>query len=332
MKKQNIKLERSPFNKQRNMKAPRGSVNLQTQVSQDMFEDFMLYARHYNAEHHVPKTKRGETNKSTPLKHIINEFLNSHALERKCFTDLYVIMAFNKIDFQTPFNTDVQGAIIGFVDHPQKFTNFHPFRLSHKYKQNIIYALEDFNKDTFDLLNLKQFDREVLFNIHPSIYEDFDATREHLQREHDHLDFDNAQICMFNVNNYLDILKDGVYMSEHSTYSHEGFVVLFDPDDVFVQDRIIARFNWSYIAGGFNFEFNVESEGLFNTQTCYHAPVEVFNEYWSTSSGFLSQRAKLEMNLKHAQQSRDDHKKAFEMRERQISKIKQSLDEIKNKQ
>lgn len=327
MTKKQIKMERSPFHKERNMKAPRGSGHLQTQVSQDIYDDFMKYARQYNAQH---KRDRGISSKSNPLKHLVNEFLNSHALERQCFTNLYVIMAFNKIDFQTPFNTSVDAAIIGFVDHPYKFTNFHPFRLSSQYKQNIIYALEPFNKDTFDMLNLKTFDREVLFNINPSIYDDFDAVRKQLQsmEEYEHIDFDNAQVCMFNLNNYLDVLHDGVYVSEHSKYDHEGFVVIFDPDDVYVQDRVIARIHWSFNAGVLNFEFDVEDFGLFNTETICHAPRDVYIEYWSTSSGFLSKKAKLDLNLRHSNERIETLENALKLERDRNERITKGLKEI----
>ena len=328
MKKQ-IKMERSPFHKQRNMKAPRGSGHLQTQVSHDIFDDFMLYARHYNAEH---KSDKGLSNKANPLKHLVKEFLDNHAIERKSFTNLYVIMAFNKIEFETPFNTEsVDGVIIGFVEHPHKFTKFDPFRLNPRYKQHIIYALEDFNKETFDLLNLESFEHEVLFNINPALHNNFDAVHDHLQKLYEHIDFDNAQICMFNVNNYLDILQDGVYVSEHSKYEHEGFVVLFDPDDMYMLDCIIARITWSYFAGVFNFEFHVEDVGYFNTETICHAPREVYVEYWSTSSGFLSIQAKLEMNLKHSRQRIADFEDAIEREKNRVERIEKRLKDIKEK-
>ena len=327
MIKQQIKIEKSPFEKQRKITAPRDTPHLQTQVSQDMFEDFMKFARHYNIEH-PPQKQFDYDNKANPLKHILNEFLNSHALERQCFTNLYVIMVFNIGEFETPFNTDVHGAVIGFVDQPFKFTKFKPFHANVPDDQNTsktIYCLEHFDNDTLDLMNLKSLDREVLFGVSPSIYDDFDKVRERLQELYEDIDFDNAYISMFNLNNYLDILQNGVYVIEHSTYYHEGFVVLLDPDDIYMFDRIVARINWSYNAGVLNFEFHVEKEDFFNTTLVFYAPRQPCLDYWNISSGFLSQQAKLELNLKHENEHIERLEKQLELEQERKDKINDLL-------
>ena len=329
-----LKLEKSPFEKQRNMTAPRGSATLQTQVSADMFEDFMTFAKQYNDEHNIAPTKKGEVNKSNPLKHIINEFLNSHVLERKCFEQIYIIMAFNilNIDNETLDNDNVECAVIGYIETPYNFTNLAPFQaVDDKYnKSRIIQALKHFDKDTLTMLNLKSINREVLFNIPHSIYNDFDLVCERLQMEHPQINFYDSYICMFNLNNYLDVLRDGVYVSKNSTYSHDGLVVMLDPDDIYMLDRIVARYTWSYNAGTFTFEFHVENYGDFNIETIYQAPRDVFVEYWNTSSGFLSQQAKLEMNLKHSRERVEDFSKSIEREERRQKKIVERLEALKN--
>lgn len=271
---------------------------MQTQVSQNMFDDFMLYARQYNAEH---KNDKGLSSKANPLKHIVNEFLNSHALERKCFNDLYVIMACNPIKFNET-KPDVDGAIIGFIEAPEKFTKFEPFGAvrDSQNKSKSIYMLVDFNKETFDMLNLASFDREVLFGIEPDCYKEFDDLKLALTRTYEHIDFDNARICMFNLNNYFDILKNGVYVSKHSTYSHDGFVVLIDRHDIYKNNRLILRINWSYNAGVFTCKLDVEDVGFFNTKACNYLPVQVNHEYWGITSGFLSIGAKFKHNLENA--------------------------------
>lgn len=328
-----IKIEKSPFENQRNMTAPQGSVNLQAQVSTDLFNDFIKFAERYNVEHDVPKRKNSDVNKSAPLKHILTEFLNSHPLERQCFKDLNVIVAFNIDKFETPFDTPVNAAVIGFVQHPETFTHFQLFRFNTRgnkeNKSKILYVFEHFNEQTFNDLNLKAFNREVLFNIPPSIHGDFEAVRERLQELHPSIDFDNADICMFNLNNYLDTLHDGVYMSNRSTYSHEGFVVIFDPDDIYMFDRIVARFNWSYISGFIDFEFNVEPLDLFNTETIYNTPENVQNDYWSVSSGFLSPEGRLTVNLQNAKKHLENYKKRVELYEQKVADITAELDRLK---
>ncbi|MBQ7851374.1 MAG: hypothetical protein IJ342_00620 [Muribaculaceae bacterium] len=330
MIKKQIKKERSPFHKTRNMKTPRGSPNIQTQVSQDMFNDFMKYARHYNAEH---PTDKGLSNKANPLKHIVNEFLNNNALERKCFENLYVIMACNEIDFNKNIaKPDVDGAIIGFVEHPEKFTKFEPFRAVHDNfnKSKTIYSLADFNKDTFDMLNVSGFDREVFFGIEPYFYKSFEDLKTALTRTYEYIDFDNARICMFNVNNYLDILKDGVYVSEGSTYAHEGVVVLLDSHDYYKDNRVVFRINWSYNAGVFTCKLDVEDVGFFNTKVCGDLPVQVCRDYWDITSGFLSISAKKERQYKDSNLRLLQLQQELEKEQRNNAELKQWLEDNKD--
>lgn len=343
MLKKEIKLKRSPFYKQRNMKAPRGSTNVQTQISQDMLEDFMKYARYYNAEHPPQNKPKDRNNKANPLKHIINEFLNTHALERKCFDDLYIIMAFELKEFTTIFDRNIHHEIIGFVQEREKFTKYNPFKYNTKEhnRTQILYLLEPFNADTLDLLNLKSHNRAVLFDvdqstqsdfIDPSWYDNFLYVKQSLESMY-LLDFDNAFICMFKLNNYLDILQDGVYVSKDSTYSHDGIVVMFDPEDVYMINRICARYTWSYNrdAETFTFDFHVENYSEFNTKTIYHTPRDVFFDYWNTSIPLLSQKSKLEMRLKQSKDRVENLSKKIEQEKQRQNKIIESLDKIKDK-
>ena len=328
MLKKQIKMERSPFHKTRDMTAPKGSPLLQAQVSTDMFEDFMRYALQYNIEHPAPNVKDPRHNKANPLKHIVNEFLNGHALERKCFDDLHVIMLLSN-----PFDYHLRkSAVIGFVRHPEKFTKFRPFNVSSQrnYETGLAYVVEEFDKQNFDMLNLASFDREVLFNIPPSSYGDFDKVREHLQDspELEGFDFDNAFFVMFKLNNYFDIMQDGVFVSEHSRDKHEGVIVLLDP--FYKLERLIVRINWSYHDSALDIEFRVEDEGFFNMTLSSYLPLEVFREYWSITSGFMqADVSKLEMDLQHAKQSIETYQTAIAMKERQIESIKRKLDELK---
>lgn len=326
MIKQQIKLERSPFMKTRDMKAPRGSKNLQAQVSNDVLDDFMHYALQYNIEHPATNVKDPRKNTSNPLKHIIEEFLDTHAFERKRFDELHVIMLLSN-----PFDYNMRkSAVIGFVRHPEKFTKFHPFNVTmqRKYETGLVYVLEEFDEQTFDMLNLTTFDREVLFNIPPSIYGDFEKVKESLQVQHEDIDFDNAFVVMFNLNNYFDIMQDGVYVSEQSRDKHDGALVFLDP--YYKLERLCIRVLWTYHDNTLDIEFRVEDEGFFNmTLSCYLPPAP-FREYWSITSGFMnSDISKLEMDLQHARQSIEIHKDAIRMKERQIESITRKLDKLK---
>ena len=327
MIKRQIKLEHSPFHKQRDMTAPRGSQPVQAQLSPELYREFINFATTYNTQHHVPKTKQGTVNKSTPLKHIIKEYFDNNAFKYQCLEHLHIIMAFNWIDFQTPFDTDVECAVIGYVEHPHgKFTKHKPFTyVPDKFnKSRCIYAVEDFNEDTFDLLNLKTFDREVLFNIDPSLHDDFEAVREHLQELYENIDFEDAQICMFNPNNYLDIINDGVFVSRQEKYEHEGFVVIADPDDIYKHDRIIARITWSYIAGLFNFKFDVVNMGFFHDEIINNAYAQAQVDYMGISSGFIDRKAGLKVSLKNTQNNIDYYKEMLE-KERERAETLQAL-------
>lgn len=326
MLKKQIELKNSPFEKQRDMKAPRGSENLQTQVSQDMLEDFMKYARQYNVEYHVPRTQKGNINRANPLKHIINEFLNSHALERKCFTNLHVIMVLNN-----PFEYDQRkAAVIGFVNHPEKFTKFYPFNLTiqRRYKTGLLYVVEEFEKSTYDLLNLESFNHEVLFNIHPSLYGDFEKVKQALQYSYENIDFNNVFFVMFNLNNYLDILQNGVYVSETSKDKHEGFIVLLEP--CYKVERLCLRVMWSFHDNKLDIEFSVEDVGFVNCEMLFYLPVDCFHEYWSITSGLLNMDiSKLEMDLKQSKERIESHKKSIEFEQERSAHIIKKLDKIK---
>ena len=325
-----IMLERSPFHKQRDETAPKGSMNLQTQVSKDVEDDFMRFAVFYNIEHHPPtppdKLKEVLTKKANPLKHIINEFLNSHALERKCFKDLHVIMAFNN-----PFDYHKRKfAVIGFVRHPEKFTKFRLFNVSMQrlYETGLVYALEEFNKEFYDMLNLASFDREVLFDISPSLYGDFEEVKKRLQELHADIDFENAYFVMFNINNYLDILQDGVYNSEMSKDKHDGAIVLCDPD--YEIEMLCVRISWSYHDNKLDFKFNVEDEGFFRFELAQKLPLDVYNEFWSISTGFKqADISKLEMDLKSSKLRVETLKESIEIEERRQARIERKLDELK---
>ena len=332
MIKRPIRLERSPFHKHRNMTAPRDSETVQAQISDELYKDFINFATAYNIQHHVPKTKQGKVNKSTPLKHIINEFFNNNALTYKCVEHLHIIIAFNRIDFKTPFDTHVECAVIGYVEHPYKFTKYKPFTyVPDKYnKSRCIYAVEDFNEDTFDLLNLKTFDREVLFNIDPSLHDDFEAVKEQLQnmKEYEHIDFDDAQICMFNPNNYLDIIHDGVFVSKQALYEHEGFIVIADPDDIYNHDRIVARISWSYNAGLFNLRFDVVNLGVFHEDVIDKAYAQAQVDYMGISRGFIDRKAGLKVSLKNSLNKIEYYEEILEKERERAETLQTLIDEM----
>lgn len=277
-----------------------------------------------------PECERPATQQSKPLKHIVNEFLNSHVFERKCFNDLYVIMAFNN-----PFDYKLRkSAVIGFVQHPEKFTKFDPFGVSaqRQYQTGLVYAVYEFDKQTFDMLNLKSLDREVFFDISKSVNASFEETKAVLNEfnfKFNDIDFDDAFVVMFNLNNYFDILQDGVYNSETSKEKHEGFVVLVEPD--YKLERLILRITWSYYDGTLDIEFDVEDEGFFNMEVSHLLPPAVCREYWSLHSGLkIADVSKLEIDLQQSKSRVETLQSGIDLEERKQKRIEKKLDELKH--
>ena len=321
MTKKQINMEQSPFYKKRNMIAPRGSTNMQAQVSEDVEHDLMTFIRQYNKEHDISKTSQGKENKSRALQHLFVEFLNNHALDKQCFENLHVIMLFSN-----PFDYKKRHCeVIGFVDHEDKFKKFEVFRGdAHNNEYKFIYAFEHFDKEWFDLLGLENLNKTALFNIDKEFQHDFDHVEKRLKELYEDIDFDNAYFVMFNLNNYLDVLRDGVYVSKSSTYEHQGVIVLLDPDDISSIIRLCARITWSFNAGVFTFEFNVEDEGYFNTEIIDKTPEGVYDEYWSIFGGFMSICEKYDMQLK-------DTNLQILMKEQEIERLKNKRDDLQHK-
>ena len=299
-----IKLKENPFYNERDMTAPRESKNLQALVSPEIKKDFMTFAKQYNREHHVKPRKNSKFNVSTPLKHIIETFLNNNAITRKNY-DLHVIIALNLNDHDP---AGVQHSFIGYMEGTPEFAGGKLFNMPPK-KWNTSqthFKLEHFNRKTWNMLNIAGSDHELLFDINPSLYDDFETVKSELTRLHD-IDFEHAYIVMFPLNNYLDIIHDGVYVSERSIYSHDGFVTLYNPDDMLMLDGIIARFTWSYYHGGFEFDMNVEHHGDFFDKVKEYAPEFVVKEYWRGSSKAVTPRGKLEIEIKKVQARLDSY-------------------------
>ena len=317
-----FKMEQAPFNKQTNMKAPRGSENLQTQVSTEMFNMFMTFAKNYDEEHNIEATKKGNVNKAAPLKHILNEFLNNNAIEKRCYDNLFVIMVFNRIEFKTPFKTDVDGAVIGFVDYSETFCGLFG-------NYDCFTHLQDFNRKNFDLLNLDTLDCDVLFDIPRTDIDDFEKVKRQLQDLHKDIDFENAQMTMFNLNNYLDVLKDGVFVSKASKYSHEGIVSFSDFYGSYL-NRIIARIVWSYAAGEFTFKFYVESEEHFQSTTAPKLPEDVQIELGFHNNGNLNEFERLKAEKMAFEEYIAERENAIENDVKNIEDAKKRLAEIES--
>ena len=168
----------------------------------------------------------------------------------------------------------------------------------------------------------------MLFNINPSIYGDFEKVKTALQEQHTDIDFDDAFVVMFNLNNYFDILQDGVYNSIQSRDKHDGAIVLCNPD--YKLEVLCVLISWSYHNKTLDIEFHVEEEGSFRLELSDMLPPAPYHEFWSISTGFLqADISKLEMSLREKRQSIETHKDIIETKERQIKRIERRLEKLK---
>lgn len=288
-------MENSPFKRKRNMVAPRGSINMQTQVSHEVEIELMHFIRNYNKEHDVPKTKQGKENKSQALKHILIDFLNTHCIEKVYFNNLNVLLQVSKDLSPDKVKCDV----IGFVDHEIDFKKEDMFKCKSLLvdEYNFIYGLEEFNKDNYELLKLS---------------DDYDVFDEVKTNE-------DSYFVIFNLNNYLDIVKNGVYMSKNSSYAHEGVIVLIDPDDY--SNRLYLRIIWSYNQGTFDLNIDIEEKSYFEMTLINQIDdYNIIKEYLTLDNEIEPSKEELESEIERFEKYVEDFQKAIDYKKQLLSK------------
>ena len=256
-------MEQSPFFIERNLETTRNDETIQTRISNDTWEDLQQYLNQRYGTLEKVKSKFAYD--------LIVNFLNSIALDKWCFKDSYVIMLF-------PNTTNLQelrenSQIIGFVKSDEQISDFNNFKVSTKNEYNFISCLKRFDETTFEMLNLENLSKNALFNIDKEIQHDFIQVKQRLSELYKSIDVEDCFISIFNLNNYLDVLKEGQYVSRHSMFEHEGLIVLLLPDNPL--NRINARIVWCYTEGDLSLTFNIEDEATFMNETIYQTNNEV---------------------------------------------------------
>ena len=247
-------------------------------------------------------------------------FFNNIALEKESFEDIYVILLFSK----TEEPDVIDGEIVGLIENDDLFYNENHFNYykGDKNKFNFIYYYEKFNDRNYNdfLISLKSKEK-LFYCVDKDIQHDFYSTWTRLQEYHQDIDFNDCYFSIFNLNNYLDVLFEGQYVSKvYSSYWHEGVIVLIDP---YSEDRVCMSLNWTFHDHELKLELNVIDIGEFNERTINETNLdELIKEYWSITNMYSREDA-LEMRIK-------DIDGSIEQLTRMRDEKQALLDEIRN--
>ena len=210
---------------------------------------------------------------------LIVDFLNNITLEKKSFETLHIILLLPKT--QDPDELELKGEIVGVLEGEDVLKN--PFKYAHgdRNKFNFIFNLEEFNERNYNyLLLLNRKKERLFFQVSQDIQDDFFKVKSRLSEVYHELDLDECYYTIVNVNNYLDVLNEGQYTSNWSSFHHEGFIVLLDPLDKL--QRLCLSISWACYHDLCETTFEVIDEGDFNETILEQIDnVEILEEYSS---------------------------------------------------
>lgn len=258
--KNKVQMEQSPYYVERDEKTQTGKrKSVRTDVSPEVYQDIEKYIMQRDI-HYFRQTNE-HFDRSKFVKELVMDFLNNHAIEQKFFKSLNAILLLPKTSNPDELNEKAQ--VIGFVkgDDITEITLLNIFHgvVDYPLTHNFIYTLKDFNeynyKGFLHYFNvLYKYDENIFFNIDKETQQDFDKVKSRLSELYEDIDIDDAYFVMFTLNNYLDVLKDGVYRSESSDLEHEGVIILLED---FYQG-VFAHIKWSYIQHELSFSLQFD--------------------------------------------------------------------------
>lgn len=271
----------SPFYKNRDLKTSGKDKPIQSRIAPEVKKDLKDYfMKRYNTTEGVS---------SSFIHELIVNFLNSILLEKKSFEDIYVIMLLPKT--QDPDELEIKGTIIGAVETQDGEPMRRVFRRKHYHKNkfNFIYNLEDFNELTFNMLHFERLNVPAFFCVSEDIQHDFVKTKMRLSEVYHDIDLDECYITIFNINNYLDELIEGQYMSTHYQYYHEGILVFSNLLD---EIRVCTTLDWSFVNGEIVIQLNIVDRGEFSETIIYNTNNEdIVDEYYSITKTITREEA-----------------------------------------
>lgn len=267
MTKMTLTMARSPYYIERDEKTNKENRQaLHTDVSPEVFNDFMQYV-----ENTGYVKANGDLNKSQALSEIVINFLNNNVFEQKFFRNLYAILLLPKT--LNPDEINEKAQVIGFIEGNEYITLMNVFYgggIDYPLRHNFMYTLREFNEDNYKGF-LHYFnvmypeDYTIFFNIDKKTQQDFESVKQRLSVLYPDNDIDDSYFVMFALNNYLDILKDGVYRSKHSRLEHEGVIVLLED----LYEGFYARLKWSYLQGEFSLDLQFDDVRNFKDEVSF---------------------------------------------------------------
>ena len=309
----------SPLYVERDEKA-KGSErkNVRTDVSPEVYHDIMKYVK-----------QRGEDfDRSMFVKELVMDFLNNHALEQKFFRNLNAILLLPKN--LKPDEVNEKARLIGFIDGHDwleiTLANiFYGGNVNYPIKYNFMYTLREFDKYNYNNFlhyfnRLYKYEDNIFFNIDCETQQDFDKVKARLSELYEDIDIDDAYFVMITLNNYLDVLKDGVYRSKSSEMEHEGVIVLLED----LYEGVYARTLWSYSQGELSLKISFDNVKKFETDIGLNlSNLEILQDF-KRMSKTVSPKGKLEFTKKQLL-SENEYMKA------QLKKNDEKLKEIDEK-
>ena len=201
------------------------------------------------------------------LKELMLNFINNVAFDRCCFNDIFVILLLPKT--QDPDELEDKGKIVGAIQFQEETyqsrmlkDSFMVHNEHHKNSFNFIFNLRDFNEDNYNYyLPFYDLQERAFFCVDESIQHDFVMTKMRLSEVYFELDVDNCYFTVISLNNYLDMLKDGVYVSKDTSYYHEGALVLLDLENDL---KLYLTMDWRFDRGEIELALELHDEETFD--------------------------------------------------------------------
>ena len=264
--KMKIKMEQSPFYVERDETTKaKTRKSLYTNISPEINKEIQKYI----------KQRDDDFNTSKFVKMLVMDFLNNHAFEQDYFRNLNLILLI-------PKNASPDECrVIGVIQHEDIVTNiFHGGGLNYPLTHNFIYTLKEFNQKNYEQFihyfkGIYEFDENIFFNIDKTIQEDFAKVRECLSSFYPDINIDDSYFVMCNLNNYLDVLFNGVYRSIPSEFEHEGVIVLLHGH----YEGLFARIRWSHIHNEFSFSLYFNDLDKFDSTIAPFLNEDLLDDY-----------------------------------------------------
>lgn len=257
-----FEIKRSPLQQIDEFKKTKGDrVSVRTDIAPEDYKLIEKYIKMRDPDFD-PKKKNNKFDNSKFVRELLMNFFNSITLEKKSFENLHIVLLLPKT--QDADELELKGEIVGALEGEDVFLK-NPFKYAHgkRNKFNFIFNLEDFNERNYkDLLLLNKKKKPLFFNVSQDIQEDFVKVKMRLSEIYYDLDLDECYFTIVNVNNYLDVLNEGQYTSDWSSFHHEGVIVLLDPLDKL--ERVFMSISWACYHDLCETAFEVIDEGDFH--------------------------------------------------------------------